>query len=147
MNTRTSVNSNFFRPGTWVQIQNNRIRFKIIGVAAWSDTDPRVPTNYDVLASNGKQHVMVPVERISPCSSYPHSGIFTKSLATDSLYKSSVLESRTHCWSCKAGLNTHKDAICAKCAGLLCACGGCRCNWPYATDSTALKNSHHSIAR
>jgi hypothetical protein len=43
---------------------------------------------------------------------------------------------KTHCWSCKTTLNHLVSKVCPTCRGLLCECGGCRCNWPYDSYST-----------
>lgn len=42
----------------------------------------------------------------------------------------------THCWRCAMEISHFTTKVCPKCQGLKCKCGGCRCNWPYASRST-----------
>ena len=41
----------------------------------------------------------------------------------------------THCWRCATEISLFTTKVCPKCEGLKCKCGGCRCNWPYASPS------------
>jgi hypothetical protein len=38
---------------------------------------------------------------------------------------------QTHCHRCGSGLNNLHHPACPDCEGLLCNCGGCRCNWSF----------------
>ena len=48
---------------------------------------------------------------------------------------------RTHCWACRTSLDNLQNEICPKCGGILCQCGGCRCNWPFPPQ-TAYQPHH-----
>jgi hypothetical protein len=41
----------------------------------------------------------------------------------------------THCHRCAGEINNLEHPSCPACEGIKCKCGGCRCNWPYASGS------------
>ena len=62
----------------------------------------------------------------------------------------------THCHRCAAEINNLEHPSCPACEGIKCKCGGCRCNWPYASGSvrpvtgTRIQSSifdHRSLSR
>lgn len=125
-----SNNSNIILPGTWINIQNNTRRFKIVRVAGWSSIDPKSPSHYDVVNSSGNHHAMIPVERISVCPSFYDSGVTSHRIVIYDT-NSDKFSKNTHCWSCKKNINSDKNDFCAKCRGLICSCGSCLCNKSY----------------
>jgi hypothetical protein len=128
MNTNQLANAHFFLSGTWVQIQSNRKRFQILQVAAWSDETQTTPSHYDVRASNGDDHRMIPAERITACAPYASFGLFAIVSKNRSVGGTSNYVRFMHCWSCKGGLSSNQNQTCKKCGGLTCSCGACLCN-------------------
>jgi len=117
-----------------VRIQHNTSLFKIHSHAAWSDDDQQTPTYYNLTGPSGQLHKMVPVERLilradtMGAVRYATWGI----PRLDAILGEIVPRVKhTHCWNCKTTLSHLIHAVCPKCRGLLCACGGCRCNWPF----------------
>ena len=41
---------------------------------------------------------------------------------------------QTHCHRCASELNNLHHPACQDCEGLLCQCGGCRCNWSFQSS-------------
>jgi hypothetical protein len=137
MNTNQPERPHSFRTGTWVQIEGNRKRYKIVKVAAWSDTNPKTPSHYDVSNNQGNYHRMIPAERISLCGPYREFRFSMDVSGNHDAAESSSRQRLTHCWSCKVELSSDQNPTCAKCSGLACACGNCLCKrlWNSSTAS------------
>ena len=124
-----------FAVGTVVRVQHNTNLFKIHSHAAWSDDDHQVPTFYNLTGPSGQLHRMVPVERlilpadIMGVAAYAGRGLYS----ITGNPKPRV--THTHCWRCSTEISQLTTKVCPKCEGLKCKCGGCRCNWPYASCS------------
>lgn len=122
--------------GTVVSVQHNEGLFKIHSHAAWSDDDHKTPTCYNLTGPRGQFHRMVPVERL-----ILHADTMGAAAYADREFYAIVgnPEARvkhTHCWRCATEISHFTTQVCPKCQGLKCKCGGCRCNWPYASRST-----------
>jgi hypothetical protein len=125
-----------FTVGSLVRIQHNTKSFRIVCPAAWADAERSLPTHYNVKATNGQLHIMVPVERLTTCWVNPRRVLFGNRDADTNAANTVSYVKHTHCWSCKTTLNHLVSKVCPTCRGLLCKCGGCRCNWPYDSYST-----------
>lgn len=124
-----SNNPNIITLGTWINIQDNRRRFKIVCVAAWSSEDLQTPSHYDVVDASGHPYRMIPAERISLSSSFRDPGSTSLGQAIQ-FSKQNLGVKKTHCWSCKSHISSEKNDLCLKCRGLICSCGACLCNKP-----------------
>lgn len=127
-----------FAVGTMVRIQHNTGLYKIHSHAAWSDDDHRTPTYYNITGPSGRLHKMVPVERLILRADTMGAARYAdrEILGLDAIPGSLVPRVKhTHCWRCASELSHLATQVCPKCEGLKCKCGGCRCNWPYASRS------------
>jgi hypothetical protein len=125
-----------FAVGTVVRVQHNTSLFKIHSHAAWSDDDHRTPTCYNLTGPSGQLHRMVPVERlILRVDTMGAARYVDREFHAIVGYPEPRVK-HTHCWRCATEISLHTTKVCPKCEGLKCKCGGCRCNWPYATRST-----------
>ena len=124
--------------GTVVRVQHNTSLFKIHSHAAWSDDDHQTPTFYNLTGPSGQLHRMVPVERLilrvdtMGAAAYADRNF----LEFDAIVRNPEPRVKhTHCWRCATEISLFTNKVCPKCQGLKCKCGGCRCNWPYASRS------------
>ena len=127
-----------FAVGTMVRIQHNTGLYKIHSHAAWGDDDHRTPTYYNLTGPSGQLHKMVPVERLILRADTMGAARYADRVLLELdafLSKPAPRVKFTHCWSCATELSHLATQVCPKCEGLLCECGGCRCNWPYASPS------------
>ena len=127
-----------FAVGTMVRIQHNSGLYKIHSHAAWSDDDHRTPTYYNLSGPSGQLHKMVPVERLILRADTMGAARYADrelQMLDAILAKPKPMVKHTHCWSCATELSHVTAPACPKCEGLKCKCGGCRCNWPYASRS------------
>jgi hypothetical protein len=118
-----------FAAGSLVAIRHNPGHFRIQSPSAWADDKHSMPTHYHVTGPDGKLHLMVPVERMEA----------VQAGGGDLQYDEGKPVPRvkhTPCWNCQTILSHLRNKVCPKCHGLLCECGGCRCNWPFASPST-----------
>jgi hypothetical protein len=131
-----TVRSATFAAGSLVAILHNPGHFRIQRPSAWADDKHSKPTHYNVTGPDGRLHLMVPVERMTRLSPSPNVA-FPKGREVGAFAGNPVARVKhTHCWSCQTILDHHVTKVCPKCRGLLCECGGCRCNWPFASPST-----------
>ena len=141
---RDTVRSATFATGSLVAIRHNPGHFRIQSPTAWADTGQTMPTHYHVTGPDDRLHLMVPVERMTRLSPSPNvafaSGCEEGAIAG---YPAPRV-THTPCWNCQTILSHLRDKVCPKCRGLLCECGGCRCNWPFASPSTPPGNFRRS---
>jgi hypothetical protein len=131
-----SVRSATFAAGSLVAIRHNPGNFRIQSPSAWADTGQSMPTHYNVTGPDGRLHLMVPVERMTRLSTSPNVSIPAGREAGAIADYPVPRVRHTHCWNCQTILDYSRNTVCPKCRGLLCECGGCRCNWPFASPST-----------
>jgi hypothetical protein len=127
-----------FAVGTVVRVQHNTSLFKIHSHAAWSDDDHRIPTYYNLTGPSGQLHRMVPVERLILRADTMGAAAYAdrEFLEMDAIVRNRQPRVKhTHCWRCATEISHFTTQVCPKCQGLKCKCGGCRCNWPYASRS------------
>lgn len=134
----TAIRPITFAVGTLVRIQHNTGLYKIHSHAAWSEADHQTPTFYNLTGPSGQLHKMVPVERLILRADTMGAARYAdrEILGLDVILGSHVPRVKhTHCWRCATELSHLATLVCPKCEGLKCKCGGCRCNWPYASRS------------
>ena len=127
-----------FAVGTVVRVQHNEALFQIHSHAAWGDDDHQTPTYYNLTGPSGQLHKMVPVERlILRVDTMGAARYADRALLELDPFPSKPAPSVTftHCWGCATEISHLTTQVCPKCQGLKCKCGGCRCNWPYASHS------------
>ena len=120
-----------FAVGTVVRVQHNTNLFKIHSHAAWSDGDHQQPTFYNVTGPSGQLHKMVPAERLILRADTMGVAAYADRQFYAIVGNPEARVKHTHCWRCKTTLSHLQTKVCPSCSGLLCECGGCRCNWPY----------------
>lgn len=124
-----------FAVGTVVRVQHNEKLFKIHSHAAWSDDDHQTPTFYNLTGPSGQLHRMVPVERLILRVDTMGAARYADREFHDMVGNPEPRVKHTHCWRCATEISLFTNKVCPKCEGLKCKCGGCRCNWPYASRS------------
>jgi hypothetical protein len=124
-----------FAVGTVVRVQHNEKLFKIHSHAAWSDDDHRTPTFYNLTGPSGQLHRMVPVERLTLRAETMGAAAYANREFYAITGNPKPRVTHTHCWRCATEISLFTTKVCPKCEGLKCKCGGCRCNWPYASRS------------
>lgn len=131
--TFANTRPNTFAVGAVVRVRHNTNLFKIHSPAAWSDEDHRTPAFYNLTGPSGQIHRMVSVERLilredsMGAAANPNREFYSLDGNPAPRVK------HTHCWRCKSTLSHPITKVCPKCRGLLCECGGCRCNWPFTS--------------
>ena len=128
-NTRPII----FAVGTVVRVQHNTNLFKIHSHAAWSSEKHQTPTFYNLTGPSGQLHRMVPVERLILRVDTLGSAAYANREFYAITGNSAPRVKHTHCWRCATEISLLTTQVCQKCEGLKCKCGGCRCNWPYAS--------------
>ena len=117
--------------GTVVRVQHNEALFQIHSHAPLSDDDHQTPAFYNLTGPSGQLHRMVPVERLILRADTMGVAEYADREFYAIVGNPEARVKHTHCWRCKTTLSHLKTKVCPRCRGLLCECGGCRCNWPY----------------